>query len=1492
MSSEKQSVIPNRANIKGETNNNPNNKTNDALNSPVNNNSTIVENGQNTVVVNKNSVNTNIQNSKIGEKNVDEHSIPQKRRPSERERRSQKVERTQTEKVDAGRRRGEIDKIEKSKTENVDVYRKGEEIDKIEKSKTENVDVYRKGEEIDKIEKSKTENVDVYRKGEEIDKIEKSKTENVDVYRKGEEIDKIEKSKTENVDVYRKGEEIDKIEKSKTENVDVYRKGEEIDKIEKSKTENVDVYRKGEEIDKIEKSKTENVDVYRKGEEIDKIEKSKTENVGDEKKIETIVNKKKDGEETDNKGMLTKVKLEEENQLIESDVEKEKGEGYRNHYASESIEKLCKEFDLADINIGLSFEQVKINRERYGENHIEKDSITPIWLIFLSQYYSPVVMLLLIAAMASLALNEVVEGISIITIVTLNACLATYMEKSSGDAIAKLAEMASPQCTVLRNGQKIIIPSRDVVVGDVVIITAGDSISADLRLIEVIELKTNESLLTGESEDIKKSLVPTDYTTPFCTNLCFATTSVTNGCGKGIVISTGLNTQVGKIASQLKKSSEGSKLTPLQVSLNRLGGLIGLIAIIVLMLIITLAILINYKDPAHADKDPLLVIIIIGVGFAVSSVPEGLPMVVTITLSAGAKDMVRKNANVRKLPAVETLGCCSVICSDKTGTLTEGKMTAINIVTFCKNSKLHDKNELTKTYDFYPTKGFEPSGGIFDSLELTSEIKKKIVLAKNKNISYDSILQNYGNPESKNLNVYKTRSLMLAAYLNSYDTTLSKNLKTGKWEIQGNMSEGPIIVAAAKAGYNIFNNSENNEENYLKKFKRLEDLEITFNSSRKMKVIFYKLIENNKFENINLKNNKTNVAYTHIAFIKGAPDKLIDISTNLLKETQGEIQVSWDKQISDNEKLILTNKNIELSQKALRVLAVCIKPLTDTQIEHLRTYEDADERLEFIKTDEQCGFIPLGYIASFDPPRSGVKEAIQTCRNAQVKVIMITGDQKTTAIAIGKLIGLINNKKSEEDEIKDNEQYDLDNNSNIIRAIECSELHINKNPNEPILSDDELDKFVDNVLIYSRAQPEDKITIVQSLKRKGYLVAMTGDGVNDAPALKAADIGVAMGINGTEVAKGASEMILIDDNFCTVVSAIDVGRTIYSNIQKFVCFLLGTNIGEILYLSVSIITQMPFPLEALQILFLNLMTDGCPAVALSREPPNADNMKTPPRPKKQPIMTKRWWLYGIIPHTIFEAICVLLSLAFSLYICTGSYTLNDIHNSCKTVNIPNSSDPSKFFEYKYFCSTYEYRISPDYIGWITNLNFWDPRENKPVTFWGAAKGKIKNITPTHESIHQDIRIIMQDQCLGNLEEDEYGWCKPSSNVTAQSNNENINGTFNKHFEDISSKGSKRGRTIAFISAVWCEMLRAYTVRSWEPFYKVFNRNMWMHFACSISATMTFLATCIPGITTILNTTCLLWWQYLFGIFWAMINLILDEIIPKVIYRRKYMSIKN
>ncbi|VWU53283.1 non-SERCA-type Ca2+ -transporting P-ATPase, partial [Hepatocystis sp. ex Piliocolobus tephrosceles] len=269
----------------------------------------------------------------------------------------------------------------------------------------------------------------------------------------------------------------------------------------------------------------------------------------------------------------------------------------------------------------------------------------------------------------------------------------------------------------------------------------------------------------------------------------------------------------------------------------------------------------------------------------------------------------------------------------------------------------------------------------------------------------------------------------------------------------------------------------------------------------------------------------------------------------------------------------------------------------------------------------------------------------------------------------------------------------------------------------------------------------------------------------------------------------------------------------------------------------------------------------CPAVALSREPANDDNMKIPPRKKKKPIMTKRWWVYGIIPHTIFEALCVLLSLALSLYICTGKYNLDSINGLCKTININSSVDSATMFEYKYFCSSHEYRFSHDYVGWVTNISFWDPQKNKTVTFWGAAKGKIENINTNNEQLHERVKDIMKTSCTDAFEVDDSGWCKPKAGIKVKDADEIVQGTIPRSYEDVTALGSKRGRTMAFITAVWCEMLRAYTVRSWEPFYKVFNRNMWMHLACSISATLTFFATSIPGITDVLNTTCLYWWQY-------------------------------
>lgn len=1144
----------------------------------------------------------------------------------------------------------------------------------------------------------------------------------------------------------------------------------------------------------------------------------------------------------------------------------------KNRFASLSIEELAKEFGLKDLNNGLTEEQVQENRRIYGPNILEKDKSEPVWKIFIQQFLSPVVLLLLIASIASLALQEWVEGAAILIIVTLNASLATYMEKSASNALAKLASMAAPGCVVVREGKVQTVGAVDVVPGDVVVLATGNSVAADMRCIESVELKTNEALLTGESEDISKTLRAKDYDTPFATNLCFASTIVTNGSGRGLVFATGMETQVGRIAQQLKKAGEGSRLTPLQRGLNRLGGMIGLIAICVLIVVVVVAILTGYKDPAHPDADPVFTIVLVAVGFAVSSIPEGLPMVVTICLSLGARDMVKRKANVRKLPAVETLGCCSVICSDKTGTLTEGKMTAVRLVTVCRQGKVVNADGFTKSFGFYPTKGFDPNGGIFDLNKLDEKTKNNLMIQYRDGAfqDYDAICHNYGNPANKDPTTKLVRSVMLSGYLNSHATTLERDPDTNRWLAKGNMSEGAIVVGAAKArfGSPLAGKSERAGMHDAKlDYPRVADLEVPFNSSRKMMMTVHQLPSANFFGDICL--NSDGNKYTHCAIVKGAPDRVLQHVRYTVREGLSGPSVDWDTPVTPEEIQSVEAVNLDLSQQALRVLALTFRPLTDADVAALRKQDGADLRLRFALGETREELCLLGVIGSVDPPRPGVREAIERCGEAGIRVIMITGDQRPTAVAIAKDIGLLTSHD-------DSEQA----------SIQCSGLHIDDDPMNEHLPEAQLDEIIARVKVFSRAQPEDKIAIVEALKRQGHTVAMTGDGVNDAPALKAADIGVAMGIAGTDVAKGASEMVLLDDNFVTIVAAVEEGRKIYSNIQKFVCFLLGTNIGEIIYLTIAIAASMPLPLEALQVLFLNLMSDGCPAVALAKEPSDDENMKIPPRPRKQPIMTRDWWLYGNLPHTVFEAGCVLMSLALGLYLCTGVVQLTPLHDQCSYYTAIDVSN-NKEIDYRYFCRSFEYRVTQDYTGWVTHIDFWNPETQTMEQVLGAIAGKHPDVTVRTPGLAEYITEAMSDGCPSDVATDpKTGFCMPAAGTTVSSSSETPKGAAPRDYFDVSARGAKMGRTCSFITAVWCEMLRAYTVRSWHWFFLVFNRNPWMHLACSISATLTSLLTIVPGIQSAFSTCALPWYLYLFAIGCGFVNLILDELIPKPLYRWK------
>jgi potassium/sodium efflux P-type ATPase len=838
----------------------------------------------------------------------------------------------------------------------------------------------------------------------------------------------------------------------------------------------------------------------------------------------------------------------------------------------------------SDREIGLATKEASRRLETYGANSLEADEKTPIYILFLLQYANVIVMLLVLAAVACAVLQEWVEAIAIFAIVTLNAFIATWQEKSAGDALEALAKMSSPQCSVLRDGSVISIDSDQLVPGDIVYLTTGDVVPADLRLLESNDLKVNEMLLTGESEDVSKKWNAKVQGSKKLTqdNMVFSSTTVAAGNAIGAVVETGMNTRVGSIAKLLKgsKDEEGKnaiqrflakhqpKMTPLQHALHKLGVFMGALAFSVCGVVFVVGMIRADKNPLYPDRPTWLNMIMTAVALAVSAVPEGLPMVVTICLSSGTAEMVRKNVLVRKLAAVETLGSASVICTDKTGTLTEGKMTALKMWSDFKEYSITGK-------------GFIPEGDILHNGK--------------------SVVENV-----------QVRSTLLSCVLCSNTKLIQEEQDNGeaRWRPQGNSSEAPLVVAAAKAG--IW------EEYVADKYPRV--LEVPFSSARKM------MITVNETRDGHLDNLALPKGTNMIASVKGAPNYILENCTQYV-DSEGNVQP-----LDEAGKAHVMNAVDDLSSQALRVLAVAIRPLD--KLPYSEDCDDVEEKFAALSKP----LILMGLMASIDPERDGVKQAIETARQASIRTVMITGDYLKTAVAIARNIDLI--------------QVNMDASE---AATDCNALR----SDGVYISDDEIDAITSRTLVFARAKPEDKIEIVKSLQRQGLVSAMTGDGVNDAPALKESDIGVAMGITGTEVAKGASDMVLMDDNFCSIVSAVEKGRVIYANIQKFVCFLLSTNIGEIIILFSAIAAGLPAPLGPLQILILNLCTDGMPAVALSLEKGDATIMDDKPRPKGQPIIHGRLWTLVLL-NAVFIASGTLIAFLLGTYWNFGALLQDDI----------------------------------------------------------------------------------------------------------------------------------------------------------------------------------------------------------------------------------------
>lgn len=774
----------------------------------------------------------------------------------------------------------------------------------------------------------------------------------------------------------------------------------------------------------------------------------------------------------------------------------------------------------SDLKSGLVSSEVARRVSEYGHNILsEKKAVSPLE-IFFDQFKNFIIWVLMGAALVSGFLQEWVDAIAIIAIVFLNAILGFIQEYRAEKSLAALKKLASPTSKVIRNGEHEVVPSSDLVPGDLIELEAGDSVPADSRLIWVTaNFGVQEASLTGESTPvIKTSSALDEEDVPLAdrANMVYMGTSVVSGKARALVADTGMRTELGKIATMVSEIKR--ETTPLQKKLEDFGKWIVYLCFALVAVVFLLEWLRGGK---------LIEVFLTAVSLAVAAIPEGLPAVVTIALALGVHRMVKRNALIRKLPSVETLGCATVICSDKTGTLTKNEMTVRAVFA---GGKLFD---VTGT-------GYAPRG------EFLLEGRKV-------------------DPSSQaDLNTaLKASVLCNGAELKSSDSG---------YRIVGDPTEGALLTVAAKAGIL--------KDVFEKEFVFID--EIPFDSERKRMTM--------------VRSGPDNAT----AFVKGAPDVLIGICTKI--EDGGR-----QRPIDSDDIALIRETNDSLANKAMRVLAVAYKDLDSVS-------KDMDA------AGMEGDLVFAGLIAMMDPPREEVKAAMKECEISGIKAVMITGDHKNTAVAIAKELGFFN-----KDSI----------------ALSGEELSA--------LSDDELYKIVEKIAVYARVSPEHKLRVVRAWKKHGDVVAMTGDGVNDAPAIKEADIGVAMGITGTDVTKEVSDMIITDDNFASIVSAVEEGRGIYDNIRKFVHYLLSCNAGEILVMFTASLIGLPVPLLPIHILWVNLVTDGLPALALGVDPVDPDIMKRPPRKSNEAVVTKPMVLTMLIQGS-FIAFCSLLAFVLVLFV--------------------------------------------------------------------------------------------------------------------------------------------------------------------------------------------------------------------------------------------------
>ncbi|PKN85732.1 MAG: ATPase [Chloroflexi bacterium HGW-Chloroflexi-8] len=764
----------------------------------------------------------------------------------------------------------------------------------------------------------------------------------------------------------------------------------------------------------------------------------------------------------------------------------------------------------SNLEQGLSNSEVQTRLQKYGSNELIDRGTKNPWKILLEQLTETMVVILLISAVITFFLHEYTDAIVILVIVILNSILGFTQEYKAEQAMAALKKMAVPKVRVRRDGHIVEIPAQQLVPGDIIFLEAGNAIPADGSLLESINLRIQESILTGESEPVEKTTDVTKKEHPTLGdqhNRIFAGTVVTMGRGTAIITETGMNTELGKIAEMIQ--SVGSEQTPLQRKLAQLGKTLAYVALGIVVVVFGMGML---------RGEELRTMFLTAISMAVAAVPEGLPAVVTIALALGAQRMLKRNALIRKLPAVETLGSVTTICSDKTGTLTENRMT-VTLLDVAGN-----RLDLQETLSDY-----SPS---LSEQESTARI----------------------------IDESSSVAIMLAGGALCNDAILEETEKG--FSSIGDPTEGALVVAAVRAG--------------LWK-EKLEDLmprvgEIPFDSDRKRMTTVHEVKSADGLPSALqglLKSPEFNLGESHLAITKGSVDGLLEISNRLWTDNQiVPMDDHWLHRIQE--------ANNDLALNGMRVLGVAFRQCNQNAC-------NAPD----LSLEQDLVFV--GMFAMIDPARSEVKDAVAVARGAGIRPIMITGDHPLTALYIAKELGIASNDE-------------------VITGADLGKMEIA-----------DLRERVKNVSVFARVSPEHKLKIVQALQDLGQIVAMTGDGVNDAPALKKADIGVAMGITGTDVSKEAADMVLLDDNFATIVSAVREGRRIYENIRKFIKYTMTSNFGEIVVMLVGPFVGLGLPLLPLQILWVNLVTDGLPGLALTQEPAEPNTMKRPPRNPKEQI---------------------------------------------------------------------------------------------------------------------------------------------------------------------------------------------------------------------------------------------------------------------------------